>query len=108
LFATHFYDMIEEYFYIYVLKIWYDIKKCRFMCTLIGPSRHSSLLEVYLTMKKAYPPIPPNATTSTSAGNQTTITGLINNTGGPVYENLTGSIINSLNVFLNYNYKNLY
>jgi hypothetical protein len=59
-------------------------------------------------MKKAYPPIPSNAATSTSGGNQTTITGLINNTGGPVHGNLNGSIINSLNVFLNYNCEKLY
>jgi hypothetical protein len=108
LFVTHFYGMVEEKFCLVVIKVWYDIRKCRFMCALIGPSRHSSLLEVFLTMKKAYPPIPSNAATSTSGGNQTTITGLINNTGGPVHGNLNGSIINSLNVFLNYNCEKLY
>jgi hypothetical protein len=100
--------MVEEKFCVVVMKVWYDIQKCRFMCTLIGPSSHSSLLEVFLTMKKTYPPIPSNAATSTSGGNQKTITGLINNTARSVYGNLNGSIINSLNVFLNYNCEKLY
>jgi len=52
------------------------------MCTLIGHSRHSSLLEAVAAMIKACPSIPSGAGNSSIGGNQMTITaGLINNTG---------------------------
>jgi len=85
-----------------MLQIWYDVERRRFMCALTGTSRHSSLLEAVVAMKKAYPPIPSCAGDSSTSDNQTTVTGLINNTGGPIYGNLNGSIVNFFNVFLNY------
>lgn len=102
LFVTHLYGTAEQRLCLVVFQVRYDVRKRRLMCMLTGPSRHSSLLEAVVAMKKAYPPIPNSGDGDSTGGNQTTITGLINNTGGPVYGNLNGSIINFFNVYLNY------
>lgn len=105
LFVTHLYATAEQKLCIIVVfKVWYDVGKGCFMCLLTGPSRHTSLLEAAIAMKKAYPPISSGAGDSATAGgggNRTNITGLINNTGGPVYGNLNGSIVNFFNVYMN-------
>ncbi|CAK8530992.1 unnamed protein product [Lathyrus sativus] len=101
LFVTHMYAE-EKWCIMVVFKVWYDVGKGCFMCLLTGPSRHTSPLEAVVAMRKAYSHVSSGAgDSSTDGGNRTNITGLINNTGGPVYGTLNGSIVNFFNVYMN-------
>ncbi|CAK8530991.1 unnamed protein product [Lathyrus sativus] len=75
--------------------VWHDVWKGRFVCESIGPFRRSSFSEIMIDMENARNPFFSNAASSTCR-DQTSITGLINNLGGPVLGHLNGSIINNI------------
>ncbi|KAJ1428815.1 Zinc finger, RING-type [Sesbania bispinosa] len=106
LFVMHVYSVEESRFSVLVVEVWYDCGKGTYMCNLTGPSRHSSPLEVLVAVRKVYPNPSNDAGSMTTSLQVQTINnkGLINNSGGPVYGDLNGSIINFFNVYYS-NYK---
>lgn len=76
-------------------RVWYDVWKGRFVSLSIGPFRRSSFSEIMIDMENARHPFFSNAASSTCR-DQTSITGLINNLGGPVHGHLNGTIINNI------------
>jgi len=68
----------REIFYVSVVKVWYDVWKGRFMSDLMGPSVYSS---AYVGLQKTIQHLK-NGRNCTRQ--QKAISGLINNTGGPV------------------------
>ncbi|RDX75023.1 hypothetical protein CR513_45149, partial [Mucuna pruriens] len=87
LFVSHLYAS-QKGFSIAVVKVWYDAAKATFMFHITSPSVHSSFEETLLAMKKTYSDV---LDSPYSTGQQSIITHLIKNTGGPFYGHLNGS-----------------
>jgi len=104
MFVTYFCVTSEQRLSLVVVQVWYDAAKGSFMCNMTGPSQHSSMVELMVAMKMAFSDVVNSPTAST--GQPSTVSSVINNSGGPFYGPLSGSMIsdsmfNFINVFWN-------